>query len=192
MKYWLVKSEPTTYSWERFIEEGGTCWDGVRNFQARTYLTVMEKGDRVLFYHSVVGREVVGIAAVRREAYADPTTDDERWVAVDLEPVETLARPVSLDQIKATPSLADITLLRQSRLSVMPLSTAAYRAIVGMSEKPGPKSGVRAEAKRKAAKAPQKTSAKTTPAKRAAKSGATKSAAAAKPKKKAKRPRRKA
>lgn len=134
MKYWLVKQEPTAYSWDQFVADGGTYWDGVRNYQARNNLQAMKKGDEVLFYHSVGDKAVVGTARVTREAYQDPTTDDERWVVVDLEPIEALDRPVTLADIKAKPKLADIALVRQSRLSVMPLKAAEYRAIVKMGK----------------------------------------------------------
>jgi predicted RNA-binding protein with PUA-like domain len=131
--YWLVKQEPTAYSWDQFVRDGGTSWDGVRNFQARNNLKAMTKGDRVLYYHSVEGQAVVGIAEVAREAYPDPTVKkDEGWVVVDLVPVEPLAKPVTLEAIKATPALKDIPLVRQSRLSVMPLPKAAFDAIVKM------------------------------------------------------------
>jgi predicted RNA-binding protein with PUA-like domain len=128
--YWLVKQEPTKYSWDQLVRDKRTSWDGVRNYQARNNLKAMKTGDRVLFYHSVVGTEVVGIAEVVREAYPDPTTTDERWVVVDLAPVKPLAKPVGLDAIKAVPALKDIPLLRQSRLSVMALPKDAFDAIV--------------------------------------------------------------
>jgi predicted RNA-binding protein with PUA-like domain len=131
-RYWLVKQEPTKYSFERLQQEGRTAWDGVRNYEARNNLQAMKAGDRVLFYHSVSGTAVVGVAEVAREAYPDPTTDDERWVAVDLIPLRPLRRPVTLEQIKAEASLADIPLVRQSRLSVMPLDRAAFEKIVAL------------------------------------------------------------
>ena len=130
--YWLVKQEPTAYSWDQLVRDGRTSWDGVRNYQARNNLQAMKVGDRVLFYHSVEGQAVVGVAEVAREAYPDPTTKDERWVAVDLVPVKPLRRPVALDAIKATKGLADIPLVRQSRLSVMPLPKHAFDAILAM------------------------------------------------------------
>lgn len=130
MKYWLVKSEPGKYSWDDFVREAPDHWDGVRNYQARNNLQAMKKGDRALFYHSVTGKEVVGIAEVCRESYQDPTTDDDRWVAVDFRPVEPFGRPVSLAEIKAHPKLAEIALLKQSRLSVVPLNAAEFRTIV--------------------------------------------------------------
>ncbi len=131
-RYWLVKQEPTKYSFDRLMKDGRTTWDGVRNYEARNNLQAMKAGDRVLFYHSVVGTAVAGIAEVVKSAFPDPTTSDERWVAVELAPVKALARPVTLEQIKAEPSLADIPLIRQSRLSVMPLSRAAFDRIVSL------------------------------------------------------------
>jgi predicted RNA-binding protein with PUA-like domain len=130
--HWLVKQEPTKYSWAHLVRDGRTYWDGVRNYQARNNLKAMQLGDRVLFYHSVEGQEVVGIAEVAREAYQDPSTTDERWVAVDLVPVKPLKKPVTLEAIKATPALKDVPLIRQSRLSVMALDKAAFDAIVKM------------------------------------------------------------
>lgn len=130
MNYWLVKSEPFKYSWDRFLKDKRTFWDGVRNYQARNNLLAMRKGDHVLFYHSNEGLAVVGIARVVKEAYQDPTTEDERWVAVDIEPVETLATPVILEVIKQEKSLRNIALVRQGRLSVMPLTSEEYDVIV--------------------------------------------------------------
>ena len=130
MNYWLVKSEPFKYSWEQFLKDGWTYWDGVRNFQARNNLKNMKKGDLVLFYHSNKGLEVVGIAKVTKESYQDPTTCDERWVVVDLEPVETLKKPVSLEEIKNDKRLKNIPLIKQSRLSVMPLTKEEFDVIV--------------------------------------------------------------
>ncbi len=132
MKYWLVKQEPTAYSWDQLVRDGRTSWEGVRNFQARNNLKAMKTGDRVLFYHSVVGQEVVGIAEVVREAYPDATAKDGSWVTVDLAPVKPLKKPVGLEAIKTTPALKDIPLVRQGRLSVMPLEKAAFDAIVKM------------------------------------------------------------
>jgi len=132
MQYWLVKSEPFKYSWEKFNEDGRTFWDGVRNYQARNNLKAMQEGDLVLFYHSNEGKNVVGIAKVVKEFYQDPTTDDTNWVVVDLSPVESLKNPVSLEQIKAEPSLVDISLVRQGRLSVMPLKAAEFDKILEM------------------------------------------------------------
>lgn len=132
MNHWLVKSEPFKYSWEKFNQDGRTFWDGVRNYQARNNLKAMKEGDLVLFYHSNEGKNVVGIAKVVREFYQDPTTEDANWVVVDLSPVESLKNPVSLEQIKAEPSLVDISLVRQGRLSVMPLKAAEFDKILEM------------------------------------------------------------
>jgi len=129
-RYWLVKQEPTTYSFDQLVADGGTMWDGVRNFQARNNLQAMRRGDRVLFYHSVVGTAVVGICEVTREAYPDPTAKEGSWVAVDLAPVRTLKRPVTLEEIKADRALRNVPLVRQSRLSVMPIEKTAFDAIV--------------------------------------------------------------
>ena len=134
MNYWLAKSEPKKYSWEDFVSEGRDYWDGVRNYQARNNLSAMKIGDRVLFYHSVTGKEVVGIAEVVREAYQDPTTDDERWVAVDMVPVKKLTHPVTLADIKAEPALAEVALVKQSRLSVVPLLASEYRKILSLAK----------------------------------------------------------
>jgi predicted RNA-binding protein with PUA-like domain len=132
MNYWLVKSEPEKYSWEKFNKEGRTFWDGVRNYQARNNLRAMQQGDLVLFYHSNEGKEVVGIAKVAKEAYQDPTTSDPNWVVVDLVPVEPLKKPVSLAQIKAEPRLKDIHLVRQGRLSVISLRPEEFDLILEM------------------------------------------------------------
>jgi predicted RNA-binding protein with PUA-like domain len=132
MGHWLVKQEPTTYSWDDLVRDGRTMWEGVRNFQARNNLKAMQVGDRVLFYHSGDGKEVVGIAEVARDAYPDPTSKEKGWVVVDLVPVRPLKKPVTLEAIKSVPALKDIQLVRQSRLSVMPLPTAAFDAIVKM------------------------------------------------------------
>jgi predicted RNA-binding protein with PUA-like domain len=128
--HWLVKSEPDKYSWDDLVRDGSTYWDGVRNAQARNNLKAMKKGDLVLYYHSNVGKEVVGVARVTREAYPDPTTDDERWVVVDLEPVKALSRPVTLGEIKADPRLASVPLVTHSRLSVMPIEMPAFNRIL--------------------------------------------------------------
>ncbi len=135
--YWLAKSEPFKYAWETFVEDGSTYWDGVRNAEARNNLRTMALGDRVLFYHSNEGKEVVGIAEVTRTAYPDPTTDDERWVAVDLKPVRELREPVSLATIKQDPELEGIALIRRSRLSVIPLSREHYERILKLGRTRG-------------------------------------------------------
>ena len=132
-QYWMVKQEPTAYSWTQFVKDGRAAWTGVRNYQARTNLRAMRVGDPVLFYHSVVGKEVVGIAKVAATAYRDPTATEGDWDCVDLAPVKPLKRPVTLEEIKATPALAKIALLRQSRLSVMPLLRTEYEEIVRLA-----------------------------------------------------------
>jgi predicted RNA-binding protein with PUA-like domain len=129
-QYWLVKSEPVKYSWDEFVKDGWTYWDGVRNYQARNNLKAMSKGDGVLYYHSNEGTEVVGIAKVIKEAYQDPTTEDERWVVVDLKPVKALKKPVTLADVKADERLANMALVRQSRLSVMPVAEDEFDVIV--------------------------------------------------------------
>ncbi len=134
MNHWLVKQEPTAYSWEDFVRDGKTAWTGVRNFQARNHLRAMAKGDRVLFYHSVVGKSVMGVAEVVRTAYPDPTAKEGDWSCVDLKPCAPLASPVSLDRIKEVPALSGIGLLRQSRLSVMPLAKSEFQAIINLSK----------------------------------------------------------
>lgn len=135
MNYWLVKQEPDSYPWEQFVRDGVTVWTGVRNFQARNNLRSMAPGDRVLYYHSVKGKAVVGVAEVARAAYPDPTASGEDWSCVDLKPIEPLKRPVSLEEIKAEPTLAEIALLRQSRLSVMPLKKSEFESILRLSKK---------------------------------------------------------
>lgn len=130
MQYWLVKQEPEAYSWATLLKDGCTAWTGVRNFQARKNLKDMKKGDRVLFYHSVSEKQVVGIAQVGREAYPDPTATDGDWVCVDIEPLEGLRQPVTLEQIKQDPALREIALVRQGRLSVMPLNKKEYQHIL--------------------------------------------------------------
>src|SRR5690606_37718437 len=120
--YWLVKQEPEAYSWNDLVKDGGTDWTGVRNFQARNHLRSMKKGDVVFFYHSVTGKEVVGIAKVAREHFPDPSAKQGDWSAVHLAPHKPLKRPVTLQQIKKDAGLGNMPLLRQSRLSVMPLT----------------------------------------------------------------------
>jgi len=133
MNYWLVKSEPFKYSWEQFLKDGKTFWDGVRNYAARNNLKAMKKGDHVLFYHSNEGLAIVGIAAVAKEAYQDPTTDDANWVVVDLKPVKTLPNPVTLADIKATKELQDMDLVRLGRLSVGAVKEKEYKKIMKMA-----------------------------------------------------------
>jgi predicted RNA-binding protein with PUA-like domain len=132
MKYWLVKSEPFKYSWDDFLNDGWTYWDGVRNYQARNNLQSMKTRDLVLFYHSNEGLEVMGIAEVIKEAYQDPTTDDGRWVAVDLKPKETFKKPVPLSEIKMDIRLREIALMKQTRLSVMPITKKEFETITSM------------------------------------------------------------
>ena len=134
MNYWLVKSEPHKYAWAQFLKDKKTFWDGVRNFQARNNLREMKKGDMVLFYHSNEGKCIVGIALVLKEFYQDPTTDDANWVVVDLKPYKTLKKSIGLAQIKADKQLKDIGLIRQGRLSVMPLKAAEFDRILALSE----------------------------------------------------------
>jgi predicted RNA-binding protein with PUA-like domain len=136
---WLVKSEPGTYAWQRLVDEGRATWDGVRNPLARRHLEGMRRGDLVLFYHSGTGKEVVGLARVVREAYPDPTDRSGRWLAVDLEPVRPLAQPVSLAAIKADPRLADLALVRQGRLSVMPVAPAHATRILALAKTKAPR-----------------------------------------------------
>jgi predicted RNA-binding protein with PUA-like domain len=132
--HWLVKSEPSAYSWQRLVEEGRARWDGVRNPTARRNLEAMRRGEPVLFYHSGEGKEVVGIARVAAEAYPDPTAPGGGWLAVDVEPVRALARPVRLAEIKADRALAKLPMLRQPRLSVVPLTKEEFDRIVARSK----------------------------------------------------------
>lgn len=134
MNYWLVKSEPEAYSWETFVKEKRTAWTGVRNFKARNNLRAMKRGDLVLFYHSVTGKQVVGLARVEKEAYADATAKEGDWSCVDLVPVKAIAKPVTLEQIKADKVLADMPLVRQSRLSVTSLSEAQFKRVLALGE----------------------------------------------------------
>ena len=133
-KYWLVKQEPGAYSWNDFVADGKTSWTGVRNFTARNNLRAMRRGDEVLFYHSVIGKAVVGIAKVVRAAYPDSTAKEGDWSTVDLVPVKPLRHPVTLEQIKANSRLKNISLVRQSRLSVHALSVADYREILRLAQ----------------------------------------------------------
>ncbi len=134
MSYWLVKSEPSKYSWEQLVKDKQTSWDGVRNFTARNNLKAMKKGDEVFFYHSNEGLEIVGIAKVAEEAYQDPTTDDTNWVVVDLKPFKELKKPVSLVTIKAEKRLADMVLVRLGRLSVSPVTDAEWNVILELAD----------------------------------------------------------
>ncbi|HMG67237.1 MAG TPA: EVE domain-containing protein [Chitinophagaceae bacterium] len=133
MAYWLVKSEPAAYSWEQLVTDKQTAWTGVRNYAARLHLNAMKNGDEVLYYHSNEGLEIVGIAKVSKEAYPDPTTDDTRWVAIDLKPYKPLKNPVSLDVIKKEKGLKDMALVRIGRLSVQPVSEKEWDIIMKLS-----------------------------------------------------------
>jgi len=133
MAYWLVKSEPSTYSYDQLVKDGSTVWDGVRNYAARNNLRDMKKGDEVFFYHSNEGMEIVGIAMVVKEAYQDPTTEDKNWVVVDLKPVKSLQNPVTLTDIKAEPKFENMELVKNSRLSVQKVTPDEWKLIMKMS-----------------------------------------------------------
>ena len=132
--HWLVKSEPGTYGWDDLVKDGETRWDGIRNAQARNNLEKMRVGDRVLFYHSGEGKEIVGVAKVVKAAYPDPSSDDERWVVVDLAPVAPLRAPVSLATVKQDALLGQLPLVRQGRLSVMPIEPRAFARILALGK----------------------------------------------------------
>ena len=134
MNYWLMKTEPNAFSWEQLIKEGQTIWDGVRNYQARNNLKLMKAGDYAFIYHSVSEKEIVGIAKISKEYFQDPTTNDPNWVAVEVVPVSTLKRKISLAEIKSKKELANIALLKKSRLSIIPLSEEDYKTLLSMSE----------------------------------------------------------
>lgn len=133
-QYWLVKQEPSAYSWSNLQKDGSTAWTGVRNFQARNNLKKMKKGEFVLFYHSTNEKQVVGIAVVEKEAYADPTADEDGWVAIDISAVNPLKSPVTLESIKKDPSLKMVPLIHQSRLSVMPIQPSEFKRILTLGE----------------------------------------------------------
>tara|TARA_B100000963_G_scaffold550_1_gene452 strand:- start:257 stop:661 length:405 start_codon:yes stop_codon:yes gene_type:complete len=133
MKYWLLKSEPSAWSWDKQVEEGASMWDGVRNYQARNNLREMKKNDLCFFYHSVTERSIVGIVKVVKEYYPDPTDKTGRFVVVDVQATKKLKNPVSLDQIKENNKLKHIALVKQSRLSVMPLKKNEWDIIIKMS-----------------------------------------------------------
>jgi len=133
-KYWLMKSEPNKYPWQQLVKEGRTHWDGVRNYEARNHMQAMKEGDLVLYYHSNIGKEVVGIARIVKESYPDPTTDDERWVVVDVAPVAPLTEPVTLAQVKADPKLAQIQLVTRGRLSVVPVTAAEFKRVLALGK----------------------------------------------------------
>ena len=128
MQYWLVKQEPEAYSWSDLVKDGKTAWTGVRNFQARNNLRSMKKGDLVFFYHSVSEKQIVGIAKVVREAYPDPTAQEGDWSAVDIAPKQALKKPITLDEIKRDKLLREMKLVKQSRLSVLPVTEAQFEA----------------------------------------------------------------
>ena len=133
MAHWLVKSELKTYSWDDLVKEKQTCWSGVRNYAARLHLRAMKKGDKVFFYHSNEGTDIVGIAKVTKEFYQDPTTDDDRWVAVDLKPLRKLKTPVTLAVIKADKKLNNMALVRLGRLSVQPVTEEEWKVVMKMA-----------------------------------------------------------
>ncbi len=134
MQTWIAKSEPEVYPWSQLVTDGSTAWTGIRSAEARNNLRAMKLGDRVLFYHSNTGKEVVGVATVVREAYADPTAEgDPRWLAVDLAPVEALLRPVTLAAFKGDSLLADTKLVKQGRVSVSPITEAQFARVVELS-----------------------------------------------------------
>ena len=134
MKYWLVKSEPEVYSWDQFVKDKKTYWDGVRNYQARNNMREMEKGDHVIFYHSGEERAAVGIAEVVTTAYQDPTTDEDAWVVVDLKPIRPLKSPVTLATIKSTKGFENIALVKQGRLSVVQLTKKEFELIANSEQ----------------------------------------------------------
>jgi len=133
MQYWLMKSEPDTYGWDKLVREGRGSWDGVRNWTARGNLKAMKKGDRAFFYHSNIGKEIVGVMEIAREAYPDKTDDTGRWVMVDVVPVAPAKTPVTLEQVKADKRFADLALVKYSRLSVQPVSAAHWKTLCKMA-----------------------------------------------------------
>ncbi len=135
-QHWIVKVEPDSYAWAQFLADGFTAWTGVRNYLARNHLRTMKAGDPVLYYHSMTEKAVVGLARVKRTAYADPTATAGDWAAVDLEPVKPLARPVSLAELRADPVTAGMALVRNSRISVTPVSPAEYLRILVLGKSP--------------------------------------------------------
>ncbi len=132
--YWMVKQEPEAYSWATFVKEKGTAWTGVRNFQARNHLRAMKRGDLVLFYHSVSEKQAAGVARVAKEAYADPTAEEGDWSCVDLVPAKALKKPVTLDAIKSDKLLQDMPLVRQSRLSVLPVTAPQFKRLLELAD----------------------------------------------------------
>jgi predicted RNA-binding protein with PUA-like domain len=134
MNYWLVKSEPFKYSWDDFVKEGKSIWDGVRNYQARNNMKEMKKGDWVFFYHSNEGMEVVGLAAVKKEFFQDPTTEDPRWVVVEIVPIKKFNKTVTLKMMKSDDRLSNLALIKQSRLSVTPVGKQEFDIILSLAE----------------------------------------------------------
>ncbi len=134
MNYWIIKSEPVKYPWDKLVKDGSTMWDGVRNYTARNNLREMKIGDICCFYHSNEGKEIVGLAKVIRESYQDPTTHETAWVVVDIEPLENLKKPVTLEQMKQEPMLQNIDLIRIGRLSVSKLKKEEFDFILELSE----------------------------------------------------------
>jgi predicted RNA-binding protein with PUA-like domain len=133
MNYWLIKSEPFKYSWDHFVTEGKSMWDGVRNYQARNNMMAMKVDDLALFYHSNEGKEIVGLAKVSKEHYPDPTSEDPRWVVVEFIPIEKFPKTITLAQIKADPLLSQMELIRQSRLSVVQVRVEEFDHIIGLA-----------------------------------------------------------
>jgi predicted RNA-binding protein with PUA-like domain len=134
MNHWIVKSEPESYSWSNLLKEGRAAWTGIRNFQARNNLRSMKKGDQVLFFHSDSEKQIVGLTRVAREAYPDPTAQEGDWVCVDLIPAKTLTRPVTLAAIKTDAAVKDIPMVKNSRLSVTPLTKLQFDRLMAMAE----------------------------------------------------------
>jgi predicted RNA-binding protein with PUA-like domain len=133
-RYWLMKSEPASYGWDRLVKDGGTLWDGVRNHRAKLNLRAMREGDQAFFYHSVTGKEIVGVVEITRAGLTDPKDETGTWAAVEIKPVRALERPVTLAEIKADPALKDIELIRQSRLSVAEIRPAEWERILEMAK----------------------------------------------------------
>ena len=133
MAYWLIKSEPSVYSWDDLIKEKSTCWSGIRNYAARLHLRTMKKNDKLFFYHSNEGTNIVGIAKVTKEHYQDPTTEDDRWEAIDIEPVSKIKKPVTLEAIKNEKSLENMALVKISRLSVQPVTDKEWEKVLQLA-----------------------------------------------------------
>lgn len=140
MAYWLAKSEPSVYSWEDLVKEKQTCWSGIRNYAARLHLRNMKKGDELFFYHSNEGTDIVGIAKVAKEYFQDPTTDDDRWVAVEIRAVKKLKKPVTLETIKKDKRLSNMALVRIGRLSVQPVTEEEWRVVLELAGESGVRS----------------------------------------------------